>query len=283
MDTDNLSETTLPQPTSGAADSENPQPGKRKRRRRRKTAGTAAPALRTGETRPAGDVEASDSRGPEFQDREESEGQPGGGGKRRKRNRRKKNKQAAQQQPSQPAVAPQPQARPAEQPVFVRRQNNGGQNGGGNGYQAQKGSNNGGGGGRRNRQQRRGGSQAFVGPMDHMYRGSDNLADSTIGVNGNYRQPMRNHNLNLNVNGNIASYAETVSVPIPEDAPVRVFCFIDDLFFHAKIRETAKLVGIKVEFVKNEKEQIERVLAVAKENPVLVVVDLNNLSASRSR
>jgi len=273
LDTNNLSEITPPQ-QSVAVDSQNPQPGKRKRRRRRKGGSVSAQAVPNGEFQSTMDAEPLNDSSDAAPIRAPDSGQEqGGGGKRRKRNRRKKNKQAAQQAGQPQAQAqPQQQARPAEQPVF-RRQNNGN----GNGYGAQ--SKGGNGGGRRNRQQRRGGSQAFVGPMDHMYRGSDSLADSTIGVNGNYRQPSRNHNSNLNVNGNIATYEETQTVPIAEDAPVRVFCFIDDLFFHAKIRETAKLVGIKIEFVKNDKEQIEHVLEVAADHPVLVVVDLNNLSA----
>ena len=44
------------------------------------------------------------------------------------------------------------------------------------------------------------------------------------------------------------------------DAPTRIFCFIDDLFFQAKIQETAKKLGVKVEFVKGEKDTVSRIL-----------------------
>ena len=41
---------------------------------------------------------------------------------------------------------------------------------------------------------------------------------------------------------------------VREDAPTRIFCFIEDLFFLAKIQETARKLGVKVEFVKGDKE-----------------------------
>ena len=43
-------------------------------------------------------------------------------------------------------------------------------------------------------------------------------------------------------------------LPVREDAPTRIFCFIEDLFFLAKIQETARKLGVKVEFVKGDKE-----------------------------
>ena len=49
-------------------------------------------------------------------------------------------------------------------------------------------------------------------------------------------------------------------VPVKADAPTRIFCFIDDLFFQAKIQETAKKLGVKVEFVKGEKETVSRII-----------------------
>ncbi len=255
-----------------AVDSENQQPiGKRRRRRRRKGGGATQAGTANGEIQPQSgdsvDTDSDSSSDSQSLRNDALRSDDQGGGKRRKRNRRKKNKQSQPQPaPSQAQAQVQPQPRANEQAKFFRKSNNGG-------AFSQQGN---GGGGRRNRQQRRG-PQSFVGPMDHMYRGSDNLADSTVGTNGNFRG--RNQNSNLNVNGNIASYQDSQTVAIPEDAPVRVFCFIDDLFFHAKIRETAKMVGIKVEFVKTDKEQIERVIAVAAEHPLLVVVDLNNLNA----
>jgi PleD family two-component response regulator len=65
-----------------------------------------------------------------------------------------------------------------------------------------------------------------------------------------------------------------------EDAPTRIFCFIDDLFFQAKIQETARKLGIKVEFVKGDKESVAKLTDLPEgERPTLVVFDLNNLNA----
>ncbi len=64
------------------------------------------------------------------------------------------------------------------------------------------------------------------------------------------------------------------------DAPTRIFCFIDDLFFQAKIQETARKLGVKVEFVKGEKETVSRITdAPEADRPTLLVFDLNNLNA----
>ena len=48
-----------------------------------------------------------------------------------------------------------------------------------------------------------------------------------------------------------------------EDAPTRIFCFIEDLFFQAKIQETARKLGVKVEFVKGDKDSVARLTDVA--------------------
>ena len=47
---------------------------------------------------------------------------------------------------------------------------------------------------------------------------------------------------------------------------------VDDLFFTVKINETARKVGAKVRFVKNDKELLE----AASEKPSLIIVDLNS-------
>ena len=65
-----------------------------------------------------------------------------------------------------------------------------------------------------------------------------------------------------------------------EDAPTRIYCFIEDLFFLAKIQETARKLGVKVEFVKGDKEAAARICdAPENEKPALLVFDLNNLNA----
>jgi hypothetical protein len=123
------------------------------------------------------------------------------------------------------------------------------------------------------RKERQKGPRTFVGPMDHSYRTvNGNVADgppSTIPTAGNGHHGYYN-------DVNVGSPA----VPVKAGAPTRIFCFIDDLFFQAKIQETAKKLGIKVEFVKGEKETISRIIdSPEAEKPTLVVFDLNNLNA----
>ena len=170
----------------------------------------------------------------------------GEGGGRRRRRRRKRNKGGAQangqgQNQAQPqSQAPQPykQKPPKPQPSSQTRffkNNGGGQHQGG------------GGGGRRRNKQRR--ERVFVGPMDHSYRAANgNVADSPPST-------IEFRNGNINGNGyhaeNAASW-EPPPPPINEDAPIRIYLFIEDLFFFAKINETARKLGIKVAFVKND-------------------------------
>jgi hypothetical protein len=123
------------------------------------------------------------------------------------------------------------------------------------------------------RKERQKGPRTFVGPMDHSYRTvNGNVADgppSTIPTAGNGHHGYYN-------DVNVGSPA----VPVKADAPTRIFCFIDDLFFQAKIQETAKKLGVKVQFVKGEKETISRIIdSPEAEKPTLVVFDLNNLNA----
>lgn len=148
-------------------------------------------------------------------------------------------------------------------------------------------------------QQRRGSKQrrpkVFVGPMDHSYRA----------VNGNYsdgppstielQRGMTNAHYNGNGNGNFnADHSNAMNggrsvdeiqgsagvATASENSPIRIYCFIDDLFFIAKIQETARKLGIKVAFVKNEKETIADLLALPEEaRPTLIVFDLNSATA----
>jgi CheY-like chemotaxis protein len=112
--------------------------------------------------------------------------------------------------------------------------------------------------------------------MDHSYRlVNGNIADgppSTIptgsnGHNGGYYPE---------------AYDSQPTVAVREDAPTRIYCFIEDMFFLAKIQETARKLGVKVEFVKNgDKDAMVATLAELPENerPKLLVFDLNNLNA----
>lgn len=159
--------------------------------------------------------------------------------------------------------APQKQ-KSSSQGRFTAKNNNGGGNG------------QGGGGSRRKSKPRR--QQVFVGPMDHSYRvANGNLADgppSTI--------EFRNVNGNGNGNGyhSEAVLPDLPPAPIREDAPTRIFFFIEDLFFLAKIQETARKLGVKVGFLKADKDIVARLSGVPDdEKPSLIVFDLNNAGA----
>jgi len=119
------------------------------------------------------------------------------------------------------------------------------------------------------------GPREFVGPMDHSYRvANGNIADgppSTIqmtssGYNGAHYQEI---------------YDPQPAVAIRHDAPTRIYCFIEDLFFLAKIQETARKLGVKVEFIKGgDKDMVAKLTDMPEEErPKLLVFDLNNLNA----
>jgi hypothetical protein len=117
------------------------------------------------------------------------------------------------------------------------------------------------------------GPREFVGPMDHSYRiVNGNVADgppSTIQMmNGGQSNQYQE------------AYTPEPVVPVREDAQTRIFCFIDDLFFQAKIQETSRKLGVKVEFVKGDKESVSKITDLPEsERPSLLVFDLNNLNA----
>jgi hypothetical protein len=135
----------------------------------------------------------------------------------------------------------------------------------------------GGGGGR---QQQRG-PRSFVGPMDHSYRVvNGNFADtppSTIETHGNFQG--RSSGRGYQSDSQPIDYSQGRTIPIPEDAPTKIFFFIEDLFFIAKIQETARKLGVKVAFIKNDKESIAQLTGKDEEKPGLIVFDLNNANA----
>jgi DNA-binding NarL/FixJ family response regulator len=70
--------------------------------------------------------------------------------------------------------------------------------------------------------------------------------------------------------------------PLPvtsEEQPTRIFAFVDDLFFLAKIQETARKMNVKVEFVKTEKDLSDRMGENGNDKPSLIIFDLNNAAA----
>ncbi len=73
--------------------------------------------------------------------------------------------------------------------------------------------------------------------------------------------------------------SEPEPLPPNDDANSRIFAFVDDLFFQAKIQETARKLNVKVEFVKNEKDLMERMKQNGEEKPSLIIFDMNNVNA----
>ena len=223
--------------------------------------------------------------------------------RRRRRRRKTKSNLAAQNQNGFQSASPQPgsQSGPlpsAPPPVQQNQQNQQRANGQQGGQQGQPGSGrkkkkkqqqqafqpspgnsispgnslNGNGGGKKKRQQK--GPRQFVGPMDHSYRAvNGNVADappSTIPFTGN------GHGAYYNDPSGSRGAAPAISA----DAPTRIFFFIEDLFFLAKIQEVSRKLGVKVEFVKGDKDVLARITdAPENERPGLLVFDLNNTAA----
>ncbi len=108
----------------------------------------------------------------------------------------------------------------------------------------------------------------YTAPMDHSYRAALNG-----GENGNGRRSGKP--------GFSGTYAvgDPDPLPVREDANSRIFAFVEDLFFLAKIQETARKMNVKVEFVKTEKDLLERIKENGEERPSLIIFDLNNANA----
>lgn len=225
------------------------------------------------------------------------QGQSQGHRRRRRRRKNKSNRQGVAQaqtaqnqplqqgqptQPQAPAPPPMPQAQvppPKPQPQQGQlRQNQGRKKKKffqkGSAQQAQPGNSiSGSHQGKRKQKQR--GPREFVGPMDHSYRAANgNVADGPAST------------IQITSNGHGSYFPELYQAPAPaapvrHDAPTRIFCFIEDLFFQAKIQETARKLGIKVEFVKGtDKDIVPRLTDMPEsERPRLLVFDLNNANA----
>ena len=107
--------------------------------------------------------------------------------------------------------------------------------------------------------------------MDHSYRAV--LGDH----NGNSHNPERARGSQSF--GRQFAPGEPEPLPVASDAPARIYAFVDDLFFLAKIQETARKINVKVEFVKTDKDVFERMGLNGNDKPSLIIVDLNNLNA----
>ncbi len=54
--------------------------------------------------------------------------------------------------------------------------------------------------------------------------------------------------------------------------PKKLLAAVDDLFFTVKINDAAKRAGLQVEFIKNEKDLLDK---AKDEHPALIIFDLN--------
>jgi hypothetical protein len=109
----------------------------------------------------------------------------------------------------------------------------------------------------------------YTAPMDHSYR-------TVLGGDNNGHRPGRGQRP-----GFVPAYQPADPEPLParEDATPRIFAFVDDLFFLAKIQETARKINVKVEFVKTDKDLLDRMKQNGEEKPSLIIFDLNNVNA----
>ena len=187
----------------------------------------------------------------------------------------------------------------AQQPSSGFGQQPGGFQGGGGGYQGggggfrgpdthQPGNGGGfkrkGGGGGFGGKQRNGGGGGrggFVGPMDHSYRPPNgNIFEAAPAFDAYQGQGRGGGRNSYQSDSQPIDYSQGRVIPIKEGTPTKIFFFIEDLFFTAKISETARKLGVKIEFIKNEKEQIAALTSAEDENkPGLIVFDLNNANA----
>jgi CheY-like chemotaxis protein len=107
--------------------------------------------------------------------------------------------------------------------------------------------------------------------MDHSYRAA--LAGNNNNNGQGSRRGIRP--------GFAAPFAPADPEPLPmrADSNSRIFAFVDDLFFAAKIQETARKLNVKVEFAKSDKDLAERMQQNGEEKPSLIIFDLNNANA----
>jgi CheY-like chemotaxis protein len=111
--------------------------------------------------------------------------------------------------------------------------------------------------------------------MDHSYRQN---AGGGGGFGGGGGQRFRGGSYQQRFHPPQAD-VEPVPAHVAADAPTRIVCVIDDLFFLAKVQETARKLNVKVDFVKTDKDLLDRATSNGHEAPSLIIVDLNNTGA----
>ncbi len=100
--------------------------------------------------------------------------------------------------------------------------------------------------------------------MDHSYRnGRENAGEGRGGRQGFVRHFVP---------------SEIEAIPANQNGAKLIYAFVDDLFFLAKIQETARKLNIKVDFVKSDKEVLDSIVS-SEVKPSLIIFDLNNTSA----
>jgi hypothetical protein len=117
------------------------------------------------------------------------------------------------------------------------------------------------------RDQQQTGGGIYSAPMDHSYRAT--MAGNNNGARPGRQRPGFSH-----------AYPQPEPEPLPmrEDATSRIFAFVDDLFFQAKIQETARKLNVKLEFVKTEADLTDKIKLNGEEKPSLIIFDLNHNS-----
>ena len=95
---------------------------------------------------------------------------------------------------------------------------------------------------------------------------------------GVYSAPMDHSYRSLQHDGNAGRPGYEAMPVVGNLSPKPIVAFIDDLFFMAKVQETARKLNVKVHFVKSDKEVLELV-AAGEEKPSLIIIDLNHHTA----
>jgi hypothetical protein len=104
--------------------------------------------------------------------------------------------------------------------------------------------------------------------MDHSYR---NAFNGQGGGQGGSRS-----------GGAVAPHFQHPDVeplPLVENPSTRVFAFVEDLFFLTRIRDTGRKLNVNVEFVKTDKDVLDKVEQNGAGPPSLIIFDLNNVAA----